>query len=134
MLFRSLQPNVSSQYIFEALSTNLAYVIVVPTDISIWDWLFDSSYSPLKKCPPPIALRGYKNAITGERIDWQQVKDHTTHLSTALVRSYGLEQGQTVALFSPNTIWYPVAMLGTLRAGTRQYRPLSHQFWPFFDK
>ncbi|KAL9606921.1 MAG: hypothetical protein Q9167_008110, partial [Letrouitia subvulpina] len=87
-----------------------------PTKLSIWDWLFDSSYSPLKKSPPPIALRGYTNAITGERIDWQQVKDHTTHLSTALVRSYGLEQGQTVALFSPNTIWYPVAMLGTLRA------------------
>lgn len=33
------------------------------------------------------------------------------------MKRYGLEQGQTVALFSPNTVWYPCAMFGTLRAG-----------------
>jgi 4-coumarate--CoA ligase len=42
---------------------------------------------------------------------------HTTHLSTALTKKYGLKQGQTVALFSPNTVWYPCAMFGVLRAG-----------------
>lgn len=45
------------------------------------------------------------------------MKAHSTHLSTALVKKYGLKQGQTVALFSPNTVWYPCAMFGTLRAG-----------------
>ncbi|KAL9602223.1 MAG: hypothetical protein Q9219_001947 [cf. Caloplaca sp. 3 TL-2023] len=64
----------------------------------------------------PIA--GYTNAITTERIDYVQVKEYSTYLSTALVKSYGLKQGETVALFSPNTIWYPVAMFGALRAGT----------------
>lgn len=38
------------------------------------------------------------------------MKAHATHLSTALVKKYGLLRGDTVALFSPNTIWYPVAM------------------------
>ena len=33
------------------------------------------------------------------------------------MKKYGLQQGQTVALFSPNTVWYPCAMFGTLRAG-----------------
>jgi 4-coumarate--CoA ligase len=48
-------------------------------------------------------------------VSWADVKQHTTHLSTALVKKYGLKKGDTVALFSPNTIWYPVAMLGVNR-------------------
>ncbi|KAI4243946.1 MAG: hypothetical protein L6R40_003156 [Gallowayella cf. fulva] len=86
----------------------------IPTDLTIWDWLFDSSYSPLARNEP---VAGYTNAITGERINYAQVKDYTTYLSTALVRKYGLKEGDTVALFSPNTIWYPVAIFGILRAG-----------------
>jgi 4-coumarate--CoA ligase len=33
------------------------------------------------------------------------------------VKRYGLQEGDTVALFSQNTIWYPVAMHATLRVG-----------------
>ena len=55
--------------------------------------------------------------MTKEHLSYTDVKVHTTHLSTALVKNYGLKQGQTVALFSPNSVWYPIAMLGTLRAG-----------------
>ena len=40
-----------------------------------------------------------------------------TPLSTALLRNLGLAEGQTVALFSPNSIWYPVAMFATNRIG-----------------
>ncbi|KAI9875642.1 MAG: hypothetical protein M1830_008154 [Pleopsidium flavum] len=90
--------------------------IDLPTDLTVWNWLFDSPHSPLAN-NPASALRGYTNAITKERIDYGQVKEYTTYLSTALVKKYGLKENQTVALFSPNTIWYPVAMLGTLRAG-----------------
>lgn len=57
------------------------------------------------------------NAVTKEKLNYWDVKKHTTHLSTALKKKYGLKEGETVALFSPNTVWYPVAMLGTLRAG-----------------
>ncbi|KAL8671856.1 MAG: hypothetical protein Q9168_003646 [Polycauliona sp. 1 TL-2023] len=95
---------------FKSLEQN----VTIPTDLTIWDWLFDSSYSPLNRDGP---IAGYTNAITGERVDYAQVKEYTTYLSTALVKNYGFKEGETVALFSPNTIWYPVAMLGVLRAG-----------------
>jgi 4-coumarate--CoA ligase len=52
-----------------------------------------------------------------EHVSYADVKIHSTHLSTALVRKYGLREGDTVALFAPNTVWYPVAMFGTLRSG-----------------
>jgi 4-coumarate--CoA ligase len=52
-----------------------------------------------------------------EHLSYADLKTHSTHLSTALVKKYGLKQGQTVALFSPNTVWYPCAMFGAIRAG-----------------
>jgi 4-coumarate--CoA ligase len=36
-----------------------------------------------------------------------------------LVRKYGLTPGDTVSLFSTNSVWYPVAMWAILRAGGR---------------
>lgn len=91
---------------------------LVPTSTTVWDWLFDTSsaYCPLTRFPPD-QVAGYTNAATRERISYAQVRGCTTLLSTALVRMYGLQPGQTVALFSQNTIWYPVAMLGALRVG-----------------
>lgn len=35
------------------------------------------------------------------------------------MRDYGLKEGDTVALFSSNTVWVPVAMFGALRYGAR---------------
>ncbi|KAM0806101.1 hypothetical protein BDR22DRAFT_827725 [Usnea florida] len=90
--------------------------VQVPTDVTIWDWLFDSPSSSIRK-NPSSALRGYSNGLTGERINYAQVQEATTYLSTALVKRYELKEGEAVALFSPNNIWYPVAVLGTLRAG-----------------
>lgn len=40
-------------------------------------------------------------------------------LSTALVKKYGLKEGETVSLFSANSIYYPLAMHATLRVGGR---------------
>jgi acyl-CoA synthetase (AMP-forming)/AMP-acid ligase II len=36
-----------------------------------------------------------------------------------LVKKYGLREGQTVSLFSQNTVWYPVAMFAGLRVGAK---------------
>ena len=66
---------------------------------------------------PRNQIQGYTNAATKETVLYTDLKTHTTHLSTALVKKYGLKEGQTVALFSPNTVWYPVAMFGTVRVG-----------------
>ncbi|KAJ3528541.1 hypothetical protein NM208_g10153 [Fusarium decemcellulare] len=90
-----------------------------PTNLTVWEWAFeDVTYSPLFRFPPS-KLGGFTNAATGERLDFAQVKKHATHLSTALVKKYGLQEMDTVSLFSQNTIWYPVALFATLRAGGR---------------
>ncbi|KAF7155957.1 hypothetical protein CNMCM6106_007869 [Aspergillus hiratsukae] len=88
----------------------------IPTTLPIWDWLFHSPYSPLLRFPTS-ELAGFTNAATEETVRYDEVKEYTTLISTALVKKYGLKEGDTVALFAPNTIWYPVAMLATIRAG-----------------
>ncbi|KAF2772639.1 acetyl-CoA synthetase-like protein [Teratosphaeria nubilosa] len=91
--------------------------ILLPRHLTTWQWLFeDSTYSPLHRFPEN-QLGGYTDATTKESLNWRQVKEVTTYLSTALVQKYGLKEGETVALFSQNTIWYPVAMHATLRVG-----------------
>jgi hypothetical protein len=93
--------------------------IPVPRDITTWEFLFEHpTYSPLHRFPPPHQA-GFTDAITKERLSWPDVRTAATHLSTALVHHHGLRPADTVALFSPNTIWYPVAMHATLRAGGR---------------
>ncbi|RSL99268.1 hypothetical protein CDV31_012277 [Fusarium ambrosium] len=100
MLFTSRQPD-----------------IICPTDLTVWEWAFeDARYSPLLNYPSN-KLGGYTNAATGERLDFSQVKEHATHLCTALVKTCGLKETDTVSLFSHNVIWYPVAMFAVLRAG-----------------
>lgn len=91
----------------------------VPRDLTTWQWLFeDSTYSPIHRFPEE-ELGGYHDASTKEQLNWREVKETATHLSTALVKKHGLKEGETVALFSQNTIWYPVAMHATLRVGGR---------------
>lgn len=99
VIFKSQQPDIS-----------------VPHHLPIWTWLFDSEYSPLRKHDSKD-IKGYTNAATKEHLSYADIKVHSTHLSTALVKNYGLKEGETVSLFAPNTVWYPVAMFGTLRAG-----------------
>jgi acyl-CoA synthetase (AMP-forming)/AMP-acid ligase II len=94
----------------------------VPDKITTWEWVFESKeYSPLYRQSQPNKegeeLRGYVNAITKERLDWGEVKTKATQLSTALIREYGFRVGDTVSLFSTNTIWYPVAMWAAIRGG-----------------
>ncbi|KKY28390.1 putative 4-coumarate- ligase [Diplodia seriata] len=93
--------------------------IEIPTHLTTWDWLFDSAYSPLSRGLPSDQLAGYTDATTSETVDWAAVKTLTTNLSTALVRKLSLRQGETVSLFSQNSVWYPIAMHGALRAGAR---------------
>lgn len=93
--------------------------VTVPTGVTVWEWLFDdkSKASPLNGKIPEKDLAGYTNAETKERVSWKDVRDSATHISTALVRHYDLKPGQTMSLFSRNTIWYPVAMFAAVRVG-----------------
>ncbi|KAI0162129.1 acetyl-CoA synthetase-like protein [Xylariaceae sp. FL1272] len=92
--------------------------ITVPTNITLWEWLFgeESKYSPLNKYPED-KLAGYTDAITKERTSWKDVKEAATYISTTLVKDYGLKEGDTVSLFSRNTIWYPVTLFAAMRVG-----------------
>ncbi|KAF2195282.1 CoA ligase-like protein [Zopfia rhizophila CBS 207.26] len=92
--------------------------IDLPTSLTDWDWLFDSSYSPVRQYPES-ELAGFQNAVTKERVNWRQVKEFSTYISTALVKNYGLKEEETISLFSQNTVWYPVAMFAGLRVGAK---------------
>ncbi|KAF9733243.1 hypothetical protein PMIN06_009443 [Paraphaeosphaeria minitans] len=92
--------------------------IDLPTELTDWDWLFDSKYSPINKVPPN-ELNGFQNAVTKERVSWLDVKKYSAYISTALFKRYGLREGETISLLSQNTVWYPVAMFAGLRAGAK---------------
>jgi hypothetical protein len=88
-----------------------------PTDLTVWEWLFESKAHSTILRQPLSKLAGYTNAITKERRNYAEVKECATHISTALVKKYGMKPGETVLLFSQNTIWYPITMLAAIRAG-----------------
>jgi 4-coumarate--CoA ligase len=90
--------------------------LAVPEHITIWNWLFESKSSPLLRFPEK-EVKGFTNAKTKERVSFLDVKNYSTYISTALCRRYGFKEGQTVALFSRNSVWYPVAMFAVLRVG-----------------
>ena len=101
--------------------------LIVPESLTNWDFFFDSKYSPLGS-QPPSSLAGFTNAATKERVRFDEVKEVATLVSTALVKKYGLQTGDTVSLFSPNTVWYPVAMFAATRVGEGPvYLPLHSQ-------
>ncbi|KAI1345605.1 acetyl-CoA synthetase-like protein [Xylaria sp. FL0043] len=92
--------------------------ISFPRDVTIWEWLFeeDSKYCPLTKYAEED-LSGFVDATTKERVSWKDVKEAATYISTSLSRDYGLNAGDTVSLFSRNTIWYPVMLFAAMRVG-----------------
>ncbi|KAF7516335.1 hypothetical protein G7054_g14206 [Neopestalotiopsis clavispora] len=92
--------------------------IDLPTDITIFEWLFGetSPYSPLNKVPE-AELAGFLDASTKQRVSWKEVKQAATHISTALVKKYGFQTGDTISLFSRNSIWYPVTLFAAIRLG-----------------
>ncbi|KAI3327107.1 acetyl-CoA synthetase-like protein [Xylariaceae sp. AK1471] len=92
--------------------------ISFPDDVTIWEWLFEESskYSPLNKYRDED-LAGYVDAVTKERVSWRDVKEAAAYISTALVREYDLKAGNTLSLFSRNTIWYPVMLFAAMRVG-----------------
>ncbi|KAH8890380.1 4-coumarate-CoA ligase [Thozetella sp. PMI_491] len=93
-----------------------------PTQLTTWEWAFESrDYSSVAKQEAGSQgyVGAYENAVTKERLGFEQVKEKATLLSTVLVHRYNLLPGHTVSIFSGNTIWYPVALWATVRAGGR---------------
>ena len=87
----------------------------VPDEIPAWNWLFSPTSKTFASRSDDI--KGFTDTDTGERLTHQQIKDHSTLLSTALVADHGLREGEVVSVCSPNSVWFPVAMFGVMRAG-----------------
>lgn len=85
--------------------------------MTIWEWLFESEEtSPLyQESSKPLGA--FIDAETEERLDWAEVKYRGSALSNCLIKYYGLCPGDTVSIFSSNTIWYPLCLLAVSRAG-----------------
>ena len=93
--------------------------ITVPDNLTTWQWAFENKQFAPTEYASRRDVGSYVNAVTKERLDMFQVKEMATQLSTALIHDFGLQPHDTVSLFSTNTIWYPVAMWATVRAGGR---------------
>jgi len=93
----------------------------VPTDLTTWQWAFEnSSTSPVANPSLAKTSGAYIDASDpSSRLSFHEVKDVATHLSNALVKSWGLVPGDTVSLFAGNSIYYPVAIWAALRVGGR---------------
>ena len=93
----------------------------VPTDLTTWQWAFENpSTSPVADSSSAKASGAYIDASDPSScLSFCEVKEVATHLSNALVRSYGLAPGDTVSLFAGNSIYYPVAIWAALRVGGR---------------
>ncbi|EMC94932.1 hypothetical protein BAUCODRAFT_148979 [Baudoinia panamericana UAMH 10762] len=91
----------------------------IPETLTTWQWAFESPrYAPTHYAAKEN-LGSYVDVATNKRLTYDTVKESATLLSTVLVQKHGLKPGDTVSLFSTNSIWYPVAMWATVRAGGR---------------
>jgi 4-coumarate--CoA ligase len=101
--------------------THAEIIMIVPTNISVWSWLFGSALLSRKNASQgTLALpndRGFRDATTGRLLTYQDAHDNSIWLSIALAQLHGLQAHQTVAIVSANSISYPVAMFAAGRLG-----------------
>jgi acyl-CoA synthetase (AMP-forming)/AMP-acid ligase II len=56
------------------------------------------------------------DGLTGDQLTYAQLAAYVDRVAAGLTER-GLRPGETVAVFSPNTIWYPVLFHGIAAAG-----------------
>jgi 4-coumarate--CoA ligase len=65
----------------------------------------------------PPSPASFINTTTKDQITHPEIKHCSTYLSTALKSTHGLKEGDVISICAPNSIWYPVALFGVMRAG-----------------
>lgn len=89
-----------------------------PQDQTLWHWLFESgeAYHPGRtpRC-------GFTDVATRQHVGFGELKEYTTHLSSTLVKHYGLQEGDVIAIYSKNSICFPIAALAAVRVGAIAY-------------
>lgn len=96
---------------FPHLNITTDACVIGPQDCSIWSWLFDQQLREISD------QRGFRDGNTNELLSFSELKALSIWMSNSLVRDFGLQAQQTVAIVSRNSIWYPAAMLAASRLG-----------------
>jgi acyl-CoA synthetase (AMP-forming)/AMP-acid ligase II len=58
---------------------------------------------------------------TRQHVGFGELKEYSTHLSSILVKQYGLKERDVVAIYSKNSICFPIAALAAIRVGAIAY-------------
>ncbi|KAM3547890.1 hypothetical protein ARSEF4850_009741 [Beauveria asiatica] len=91
--------------------------ILYPKDQTIWHWLFESGQAYTPSAAPASESPGFTDVKTRRHLSFADVKSHAAHLSSTLVKLYGLREGDAALVVSKNSIYFPVAALALVRAG-----------------
>ncbi|KAM3503817.1 hypothetical protein MY11210_008580 [Beauveria gryllotalpidicola] len=86
--------------------------ILCPKDETIWHWLFESG-----RATPASESAGFTDVKTKQHLSFADIKSHAAHLSSTLVKLYGLREGDVTMIVSKNSIYFPIAALASVRAG-----------------
>ena len=86
----------------------------VPADLEL-----DPQRSLVSLLEEACARFGPRPAFTnfGRTITYAELDELSARFASALQNRLGLRKGDRVALMMPNLLQYPIALLGTLRAG-----------------
>lgn len=87
----------------------------MPTDVSVWQWLFDNGAPNCEFNRHQTG--GFRDANTGEFISFTALRSLATNLSTSLASRYGIKPGSHVTIFCSNSVWYPVLTFSIIRLG-----------------
>ena len=87
----------------------------VPTDTSIFPWLFDHALPTSKFNPGQTGA--FIDAKTKEKIPFTTLKVLATYLSTILAQQYGIKAGSHITIFCSGSVWYPVVVFAAIRLG-----------------
>ncbi|KAK1763983.1 hypothetical protein QBC33DRAFT_613416 [Phialemonium atrogriseum] len=90
--------------------------INVPERLSLWSWLFDSGLASLSQSRKD-RIQGFTDVVTKQHVSFEDLKRHTTAISTAWTALCGLRQGDVIIVYGRNTVWYPVTTLSAVRVG-----------------
>ncbi|KAK4050826.1 hypothetical protein OIV83_003248 [Microbotryomycetes sp. JL201] len=80
---------------------------------SVFDFVLAKNDNLKSKMDQPALV----DAFTDTQVTYRQLIDDSLSLADGLVRTAGLRPGDCVALFSPNSILYPVILFATQAAG-----------------
>ena len=76
-----------------------------------------------------LKLLAYIDALTGFTLSIGDVRSQSLQLAWGLGKILGQKRGSTIALFSPNSVVWPVVLLGGIAAGLR-VTTISSSFTP----